>query len=405
MTGGSATPDGTPQATADPAPEPAPASPRRTVTFLSYEWQLKFAYGFGLLVALLYGVLVIQSSDALGTLGYDYKAYDLALDRLFAGQQVYDPNAQATGSFGLFFYPPPFLLLVLPVALLPMGIAVWTWTALLVVASVAAILILPIARRTKWLVLLLAAISWPLLYAVKLGQVGPMLLLLFAIGWRWMDRPWALGGSIGLGTVIKLQPALLIGWAIVTGRRRAAVIALGVVAVLAAVATVLAGPQAWLDEASLLSRVSRPIDTPFAYGVGRLAFEAGASVELATILHWANFVLVGLVAAVTVLRGSAIAGYLAVVVATQFLSPVLWDHYALVLLLPTAWLLDRGRLWAAVIPAVTSTPLGLLAVSAPWLYPVSFWLALLAVAWEGIRERSGGPAAASTPVAAASAAG
>src|SRR6185295_4523884 len=127
-----------------------------------------------------------------------------------------------------------------------------------------------------------------------------------AIGWRWMDRPWALGGSIGLGTVIKLQPALLIGWAIVTGRRRAAVIALGVVAVLAAVATVLAGPQAWLDEASLLSRVSRPIDTPFAYGVGRLAFEAGASVELATILHWANFVLVGVVAAVTVLRGSAI---------------------------------------------------------------------------------------------------
>ena len=41
-------------------------------------------------------------------------------------------------------------------------------------------------------------------------------------------------------------------------------------------------------------------------------------------------------------------------VASQFISPVLWDHYAVILLLPTAWLLNRGQWWAALIPLATS---------------------------------------------------
>jgi hypothetical protein len=39
-------------------------------------------------------------------------------------------------------------------------------------------------------------------YAVKLGQVGPILFLLFAIGWRWLDEPIRLGVSAALGTAI-----------------------------------------------------------------------------------------------------------------------------------------------------------------------------------------------------------
>lgn len=351
--------------------------------FLSYERQLRITYALGLGLAVIYAALIIRSADAVGTLGYDYLAYDLAVDRLLAGQPIYDATAQEFGPFGLFFYPSPFLLLVLPVALLPQGLAVWTWTVLLAAASVAAVAVMPIARRTFWWVLLLAALSWPLLYAIKLGQVGPVALLFVAIGWRWLDQPRPLGLSIGLGTVIKIQPALLIGWAVVTGRRRAAVIAVAVVAVLGILATLVTGPGAWFDLASLLARVSKPIETPHAFGVGRLAFEAGASFEVATLAHWANFALAALVVAVTVLRGSAVAGYMAVAVASQFLSPVLWDHYALVLLLPTAWLLDRGHLWAAAIPLATSTVLVLMEVSVPAAYPIAFWVTLLALAWEG----------------------
>ncbi len=341
-------------------------------------------YAVALIVALAYACLIIASSAANGTLGFDYRAYDLAVDNLLAGRSMYDPEAQATGSFGLFFYPPPFALLILPVALLPIEVAVWTFAGLLVAAAAAGIALAPVSFRTRLLVLLLAALSWPLVYAIKLGQVGPVLLLLFAIGWRWMDRPWALGVASGIGTVIKLQPALLIGWAVVTGRRRAALIGIGVVAALAVLATLIAGPQSWLDEASLLSRVSRPIETPNGYGLGRLAFEAGASAMLATAIHWLNLALVVLVVAVSVWRGSAVGSFLAVVVASQFVSPVLWDHYALVLLLPVAWLVDRGHLWAILVPLATATVL--VGVTPGIAYPVAFWVTLLAVTWEGVRS-------------------
>jgi alpha-1,2-mannosyltransferase len=345
---------------------------------------LRGAYIAALVGAVLFAALVVLAAAANGTLGFDYRAYDLAVDRLLAGRSMYDESAQATGSFGLFFYPPPFALLILPFALLPTDFGVWLWTTALVTATLAAIWLLPVPARVRWVVLLLAALSWPLVYAIKLGQVGPMLLLLFAVGWRWMDRPWPLGIAAGLGTVIKLQPAILIGWAVVTGRRRAAVLAILIAGALALVATVVAGSQSWLEEASLLGRVSKPVLTPNAFGFGRLAYEAGFSEGAATLVHWANLALVLLLVAVVTWRGSATASYVAVVIASQFISPVLWDHYALILLLPVAWLLHRGQWWAVVIPLVTAT--FLVGITPPIAYPIAFWLALLAVARVGIRE-------------------
>jgi hypothetical protein len=137
---------------------------------------------------------------------------------------------------------------------------------------------------------------------------------------------------------------------------------------------------------SVLGRASRPVLAENDTGFGRLAYLAGAPETLAVAIHYANVALVIVVTTLAVLRASTVGAYLAVVVASQFVSPVLWDHYALVLLLPVAWLVDRGRLWAAAIPLVTATVLtGLTPVIA---YPVLFWVALLAVTWEGIAMRN-----------------
>lgn len=345
---------------------------------------LTAGYGVALVAALAWAALIVVAAGANGTLGFDYRAYDLAVDRLLAGQSMYDPNATSTGSFGLFFYPPPFALLVLPFAALPTELGLWAWTVGLVAASVVAIWLLPVPARIRWIVLLLAALSWPLVYAIKLGQVGPVLLLLFAAGWRWLDRPTPFGVAAGIGTVIKVQPALLIGWALVTGRRRAALVGFVVVAVLAILATLVAGPQSWLDEASILGRVSRPVLTPNAFGFGRLAYEAGVPEAMATVIHWGNLALVVVVVALVVWRGSAVASYLAVVIATQFVSPVLWDHYALILLLPVAWLLGRGWWWAVLVPLASAT--FLIGISPPIAYPIAFWATLLAVASLGLRD-------------------
>jgi len=143
---------------------------------------LRAAYAIALIAAVAWAYLLLSVSAGNGTLGYDFKAYDLAVDRLLAGQSMYDRSATSMGAFGLFFYPPPFAILALPFGLMPSGIGVWAWTIGLIVAAVAAVVAMPVSTRTRLVVLLLAASSWPLVYAIKLGQVGSLLLLLFAVG-------------------------------------------------------------------------------------------------------------------------------------------------------------------------------------------------------------------------------
>jgi len=337
------------------------------------------------LLLLLFVGLAVWSAAQAGTLGFDFLSYDSAVRRFLGGGILYDQSFTETGAFGLFYYPPPFVLLAVPLTLLQPAAAAWAFTAILLVTFAAAVAVIPVSPRVRWVVLLLGGMSWPLVYAIKLGQVGPILLFLFAIGWRWMDRPWRIGTATAIGIAIKIQPALILGWALLTGRRRAVLTGLAVFAVLAIAATVVAGPSSWIDQATLLARVSKPIDTPHNYTPGRIAFEAGASQAVAWAVQIANWLLVAVVVLYAIRRTPPVASYLAVVIASQLISPILWDHYALMLLLPVAWLLSRGQWWAIVIPLVTSVPL--VGITPPVAYPVAFWVTLIAVVLAGRSEQ------------------
>ena len=326
------------------------------------------------------GVAALASAAA-GTLGYDFVAYDSAVRRLLAGDSLYELDSQYFGGQGLFFYPPPFVLLAAPLSVLDPAAAAWIFTGVLVATYALGVAILPVSRSVRWLVLLLGGLSWPLVYAIKLGQVGPILLLTFAIGWRWMDRPSRLGTAIAVGTAIKIQPALLFGWALLTGRRHAIVLGLAVLGALAVLATLVAGPSSWIDQATLLARVSKPIDTPHNFTPGRMAFEAGLGTSVAWAIQVANWALVAVLVVWATFRCTPVASYLAVVVASQLISPILWDHYALMLLLPVAWLLSRGHRWAVLIPLATSVPL--VEVIPPITYAAAYWVTLVAVVLEG----------------------
>ena len=123
----------------------------------------------------------------------------------------------------------------LPFALLPAATATWLWIGAVDGAcSSAGVALLPVRATVRWATLLLAGLSWPVAYALKLGQVGPLLFLLFAIGWRWLDRPLAVGAAGALGAIVKIQPGLILVWALLT-RRCAAVLVGGAILVVAAV--------------------------------------------------------------------------------------------------------------------------------------------------------------------------
>ena len=61
------------------------------------------------------------------------------------------------------------------------------------------IAILPVRAKIRWIMLGLSVINWPVFYSVLLGQVGPLLFLLFAVGWRWRDHASVLGLSMAMG--------------------------------------------------------------------------------------------------------------------------------------------------------------------------------------------------------------
>ena len=364
-------------AASNTAPE-AIGRPARLIEALARLLPL-FAIGAGFL---LLGATLAVAGD---TLGYDFRAYWAAGSRVLAGQPAYDTSYTAAGGFGLFFYPPTFIPLVLPFALLPETMAVWAWTAVLVAAMVGGIAAMPVSPRLRWLVGLLAATSWPVLYAVKLGQVGPALLLLYALGWRWLERPGAPGLAGGLGAAVKIQPGVVLVWALLGRRFRDLFAGVAVLVVLAALATLLAGFSAWADFLMLIGRVTDPITTPHNFTVGAVAYQAGLPRDAASMLQWVSTAgaLVILVAAA--LRLGAVPAYLVAVVVSQLLSPILWYHYALLLLVPVAWLLARGQWWTVLIPLATCVVLvgGIPAV----VYPAAFWVTLGALLSVGHTKR------------------
>jgi alpha-1,2-mannosyltransferase len=341
-----------------------------------------------ILAILVFGVVVgatLWAAAGAGTLGFDFLAYHQAANRVLAGERLYDPSIQETGGFGLFYYPPPFVFAILPLAVLAPTAATWLWAGLSVAALAGGIALMPVSTSVRWLTLLLAGLSWPVSYALKLGQVGPLLFLLFAIGWRWMDRPVALGGSAAAGAIVKIQPGLVLGWALLTRRWRAVMSGAAVLVVAAVLATLtMGGFSVWTDYVALLRNVSDPITTPHNFTPGAVAYQLGVPTGVAEsiqLLSSAGAVALTIYAAI---RASSAASYLVAVTASQLLSPVLWDHYAMLLLLPTAYLLERRQWWVVLVPL--STGVFLIGVTPPAVYPIAFWLVLVALLVVGRRE-------------------
>jgi alpha-1,2-mannosyltransferase len=346
------------------------------------------------IVALAAFVLVAGAvALAAGSLlGYDFQAYVHAADRLLAGERLYDPAVNVAGGFAIYLYPPPFAVAFIPFALLPEAAGTWLWTVLLGATVIAAALLMPVRREIRWLIVLLAAFDWPVLYSIKLGQVGPILLLLFAIGWRWMDRPAVLAASIVAGGVTKLQPLALAGWALLTGRRRAAAYVVVALIALGLASLVLLGPSTVADYVALLARVSAPVTTPHNFTPGAIAYQAGLPESVATAVQLAAVVLAVAAALVAIRVADDEASYLVAVVATQLVSPLLWDHYAILLLLPVALLLERGQWWAALLPLATALPV--LGIVPAAVYPIEFAICLVAPILVGRRRPASNLAAA-----------
>ena len=86
------------------------------------------------------------------------------------------------------------------------------------------------------------------------------------------------------------------------------------------------------------------------FAPGAVAHLAGASDGLATGLQTVS-ALAALCALAAAWRWASPVAFLQItILVSQLVSAPLRDHYLVLLLLPVAWLVGRGRKWAALIP-------------------------------------------------------
>jgi hypothetical protein len=343
-------------------------------------------------VALLVMMLGLVLASAGKTLGYDYTCYENAARHLVDGKPIYD-NAFSinVGTCpGTYTYPPAFAVILAPWLLFG-GAAAGLFCVAMAACFLGGVALLPVRRDVRWLIVVIAAVDWPLLYAVKLGQVEPLLFLGFAAAWRWMDRPWVVGVVTALGGLVKVQPALLGLWALVTRRYRAVVWAVAVGIGAAGAATLFTGLGAWGTYVDLLRGLGGTLSVAHNFAPGAAAHLAGAPDSVAQALQLASMALAAVALLAAWRWASPTASLQVTIVASQLLSAPLRDHYALLLLLPVAWLVGRGHKWAALIPLLGWISLFSDDNAATWLatasVPVTFFGVLGLVLWEAWRER------------------
>jgi alpha-1,2-mannosyltransferase len=321
---------------------------------------------------------------ASNSLGCDFSAYYGAAVHWANGQPIYDLATTSTGSCGTYQYPPPFVLLAAPFSLFGFDLGNWLWIGFLIGCWALGTAILPVRASTRWTILLLGAVGWPLIFGVRIGQVAPILYLAFAYAWRNLDRPIPLGVAIAVGGLLKLQPGLLAVWLLARREWRALATTIGVGLAVVAFGFVV-GLRDWAGMLTLLRSLTDAVTVPTNLALGAtlhtLGMDAGLAGAIQTVNTGAVFVLV-VAGALWLPR---VPGFLVAIVATQLISPILWSHYALVLLLPVAWLLDRRQWWAVIIPAAEAWIL--IPFVTNWSYTLAFYVVFAALFVVGWRDR------------------
>lgn len=309
------------------------------------------------------------SASALALGGAPDAVFDLA--RLHAAETaaVGAPIAAVA-----WHYPPTFLLLILPLALLPYVAALVLWLLLPILALWGVLRWLFEKTTTASLLLLFPGI--PL--CLTSGQNGAITATLIGGALATLDRAPGLAGIfVGLLTY-KPHLAVLFFPALVFGRYWRTLAAAAVTAGLMIVLSLIVfGPGVWLAFLADVDGLARMIEggaipwarLPTVYAAARiLGFDVPTAQLIQAAVAAVAIVVVCVIwhrRAAPAWRGSAL------VLALPLVTPYAFDHDLVVLVLPLAWLArDVLRSGAPVTDQL------LLALA--WVSPALFWVIVIA---------------------------
>jgi hypothetical protein len=299
--------------------------------------------------------------DRLGKpLGTDFVSFWTAA-RLAAGGDAalaYDPAAHlaaqraafpaARPDYYAFFYPPPFLLLCLPLALLPYLVALGVWLA----AGLAALL--ACLRRLlpqRWAILPILAFPGLLVNAGH-GQNGFLTAGCFGGGMILLERRPLLAGLCLGALVIKPQLAIAVPVALISARRWRAVIGAAISSVgLCTLSWLVLGTGAWrgflagaaLARETMEQGLVDPAKLQSVFAAVRLV---GGDTAIAYALQFPiTLVTLVILGAVAARRPGGRAEGALLVAAAMLATPFVLDYDLVGLALPLAWVTLEAQFW------------------------------------------------------------
>ena len=303
------------------------------------------------LVAVMWTLAFVGFSLAEDLLAWDVRfAYLPAAEALLDGRSPYpeldDPILEDQKGY---VYPPQLVVALVPLTPLPVDVVAVLVTCLLLGLVALTLGILGVRDLRCYA----AAFLWmPTTSGVLLGNVSIPLAFALAVAWRYRETVWRPAVAVGLAVSAKLLLWPVFVWMIATRRLRAAALAVVVGAVVTFAAWAAIGFDGLRTYPDLLQRLSE-IQAERSYSIVGMVATLGLGSTVGNVLT----VVVGLallVGCVVFARRSDDArSFVCAVAATLALSPIVWLHYLVVLLVPMAILRRR--------------------FSALWLLPILLW--------------------------------
>ena len=298
-------------------------------------------------VTVMCGLVALSAAENL--LSWDVRfAYLPAVDAMLDGESPYpdvdDPILEEQKGY---VYPPQLLFVLAPLAPLPVELA----------AGLVALGMIALLGLTLWILgvrdlrCYAAALLWvPAISGVLLGNLSIPLAFALAVVWRYRETTFPPGIALGLSVSAKFVNWPILVWMLATRRWRpvVAAVAIGVGVTIACWAAIgFAGLSSYPD---LLQRLS-DLQSARSYSFVGIAEELGLGGTAGTI---ATFVVGGalLVGCVYLARrGDDVRSFTCAVAATLALSPIVWLHYLVALLVPMA--IARPRFsWLWLLPVL-----------------------------------------------------
>ena len=303
-------------------------------------------------VAVVLVLGLVGLSAAKGLLAWDVRfAYLPAAEHILDGESPYpeltDPILEDQKGY---VYPPQLVVALLPFTVLPVPVV----TLLVAIGMLGLVGLTLRVLEVRDVRCYAAAVLWvPTISGVLLGNISIPLALAVALVWRYRNAVWPAAAAFGIAVSAKLLLWPMFVWMLATRRLRTAAASLVIGGVLTIAAWAAIGFDGLLEYPDLLRRLSE-IQSDRSYSIVGMAttLGAGEAAGRAVALAVGIALLAGCV--VFARRGDEPRSFTCAVAATLALSPIVWLHYLVVLLVPLA--IARPRF------------------SLIWLLPVLLWV-------------------------------